>query len=433
LRLVTEIIRPIEGITVHIVPTDKFKTLTFAVQFRGRLKRETVTKRALLAYVLKSATAKSPSTQLLQQRLDDLYGASLTSQIHKRGEDHILSFLLHTAGDRFLSETSTLAADSLELLAEAILAPHAKDGAFDEETVNKEKRALRQRLESIIDDKMQYANIRLIDEMCRGEAYALHTYGYKEDLEAISPVDLYDYYQQMIKEDEIDLYVIGDVDPDRIIGIIVKAFAFRGRQPVAHPFRFVPVEVGAPKTIRESHDVEQGKLNLGYRTNVVIGDPLYYAAQVFNGLFGGFPHSKLFMNVREKASLAYYAASRYDSYKGLILVMSGIEFSNFDKTVAIIRQQLESVQSGDFDDVAVDQTKALLKNAVLEALDSPFSLIEQLYRSVLVKSADDLDRWLTEIDRVSRDDIVRVAQQTVLDTIYFLHGKEGDPHGNPTV
>jgi len=424
LEYVNEKIHQLGGITVHTVKTDKFKTLTLVLQLRAPLHPDTVTKRALLSYVLKSATAKSPSTQLLQQRLDDLYGANLATQVQKRGNDHILSVFVHTANERFLSGTSSLSQECIELLSETIFQPYAKNGAFDEATVNKEKRALKQRIEATFDDKMRYSNERLIDEMCQDELYALHAYGYVEDLDSITPKELYDYYQTILREDEIDLYVVGDIDHKQMAELIEKAFQFNERSRVELPFIFEPVKVKEPKIVKESQDVEQGKLNLGYRTNIVANDPLYYAAQVFNGLFGGFPHSKLFMNVREKASLAYYAASRYDSYKGIVIVMSGIEFENYDQAVEIIRAQLKSMQAGEFSEGELEQTKALLKNAILESLDNPFSLIDQLYRKVLVKDSDDMAKWFNGIDQVTPEEVKRVAGATELDTIYFLQGQE---------
>jgi predicted Zn-dependent peptidase len=423
LEYVNEKVHQMHGITVHTVKTDKFKTLTLVLQMRAPLNPDTVTKRALLAYVLKSATAKSPSTQALQQRLDDLYGATLSSQIQKRGNDHILSLFVHTANERFLTETSSLSKECIELLSETLFQPNAKDGAFEEKTVNKEKRALKQRIESIIDDKMRYANERLVDEMCKEELYGLHTYGYAKEIEQISPKELYDYFQRVLSEDEIDLYVVGDIDHDQMAELIGQTFEFNQRKKVTHSFIFDPVKARETNIVKESLDVEQGKLNLGYRTNIVAGDPLYYAAQVFNGLFGGFPHSKLFMNVREKASLAYYAASRYDSFKGILIVMSGIEIENYDKAVDIISEQLTHLQNGDFTDSELEQTKALLKNAILESLDNPFSIIDQLYKKVLIKDSDNLKEWFSAIDQVTPEEVKRVANMTELDTIYFLQNE----------
>ncbi|MBM7644406.1 putative Zn-dependent peptidase [Scopulibacillus daqui] len=428
---INEQIHEFNGLKVHLIPTDKFKTVTMFLQFCSPLNEKDVTKRALLSYVLKSSTKHSPSAQDLQKRLDDLYGASFASMLSKKGDYHILTLYMTAANERFISGASAkLFDESVKLLSEAVFEPAASDRQFDEKIVEREKRSLRARLESIYDDKMRYASQRLIDEMCQHELYRLHTYGYSEELDQVTADGLFEYYKKMMAEDQVDLYIIGDIQEKQshILNTIQSALPFDKRQNKTRDIRinFNPVIPNEIKVVKENQDVEQGKLNLGYRTNIIYGDPLYYASQVFNGLFGGFPHSKLFMNVREKESLAYYASSSYESYKGLMIVMSGIEFSNYDKAVDIIKEQLEAVKNGDFTEHDIDQTKALLRNAVLEALDNPASLTDFLYRQVLTGQPVTAENWLHAIDQVRKEDIIKVAEKTTLDTIYFLQGEEAE-------
>lgn len=422
---VNEQVHTIGGLRCHLVPTDKFKTLTLFLQFRTPLDKETISQRALLAYVLKSATGVSTSTQELQHRLDDLYGATLSTALSKKGNDHLLSLFVTMANEKFITGATPLFDEAIKLLSETVFNPFVKNKAFDEKTVKKEKHALKQRIQNIYDDKMRYASQRLVDEMCADEQYHLHTYGYQDELTDITPEGLYDYYQEMLTGDDVDLYIIGDFNPDTALEKVNSAFSFNKRPNGGNQqHRFEPIIPSGVKVIKENQDIEQGKLNLGFRTNIIFGDDLYHASQVFNGLFGGFPHSKLFMNVREKASLAYFAASRYESYKGLMIVMSGIEFSNYDQAVKIIKEQLTAVQNGDFTDNEIEQTQALLKNAILESIDSPFSMIDLLYQLTLSGQKLSINSWLEHIDEVNREEIISVAKQTTLDTIYFLQGEE---------
>jgi len=426
MTLVNEEIVELMGYRLHTVKTNKFKTITMALQFYAPLEKNTVTKRALLARLLKSSTKKSPTTQLLQQRLDDLFGTSLSSQVQKKGHYHIFSIQINAINGQFLKESSAVLEKSLHLLAEVVLEPNVMgQGLFDEAIFQQEKRALKQRLLAVYDDKMRYASERLIDEMCAEEPFALHTNGTVEALDALTSADMYDYYLDMLKTNCVDLYVVGDVDRDVLQGELADLLYFEQNtcRSIGKP-QDVSKKILEPNYVQESQEVEQGKLNLGYRTHVVVGDPLYPAAQVFNGLFGGFPHSKLFMNVREKASLAYYAVSQNEVFNGLMLVMSGIEFVNYAQALDIIHKQFQAMQAGAFTDQEVNQTKALLINSTLEAMDSPFSLIDLLYQQVLSGDALVLDQWFDELDRVRGEDIIKVAQQTQLDTVYFLHGKE---------
>jgi predicted Zn-dependent peptidase len=163
---------------------------------------------------------------------------------------------------------------------------------------------------------------------------------------------------------------------------------------------------------------------MGYRTNIIYGDPDYFALQVFNGIFGGFSHSKLFINVREKASLAYYAASRLESHKGLMMVMSGIDLKNYDQAVGIINEQMEAMKKGDFTDQELTQTKAVIQNQILETIDTSRGLTEILYHNVVAHTEIPLEKWIDDMQKTTKEEIVAVANKIDLDTIYFLTGTE---------
>ena len=146
--------------------------------------------------------------------------------------------------------------------------------------------------------------------------------------------------------------------------------------------------------------------------------------QLFNGLFGGFSHSKLFINVREKASLAYYASSRLESQKGLLIVMSGIENANYKQAVDIIKEQFAVMKKGDFTEEELQQTKAVVKNQLLETIDVARGMIEILYHNVIANDTITLDEWLEKTETITKEEVVAVAKKIQLDTIYFLTGTE---------
>jgi predicted Zn-dependent peptidase len=312
---------------------------------------------------------------------------------------------------------------AFQFLSEILTKPNVQGNAFDQETVEKEKRTLKQRIQSVYDDKMRYSNFRLVQEMCKGEPYSLHVHGEKEDVDQITPESLYQYYQNALSQDELDLYVIGDVNEANAESFAEELLSFEERTPQSSPSG---TDNGKERVneVREEQDVKQGKLNIGYRTNVVYGDPDYYALQVFNGIFGGFSHSKLFLNVREKASLAYYVASRLESHKGLMMVMSGIDNSNYDQAVNIIKEQLEAMKNGDFTDQEIEQTKAVIKNQLLETVDTARGIVEVLYHNVVSGKDITLQTWMDEMDKVKSEEIAEVAKKVHLDTVYFLTGKE---------
>ncbi|WP_462409296.1 EF-P 5-aminopentanol modification-associated protein YfmF [Neobacillus sp. Marseille-QA0830] len=411
------------GYKLHVIETDKYKTNTIVWRMKAPLDKENVTKRALLPHVLQSSSANYPTTTALRSFLDDLYGATLYVDLAKKGEYHVISFLIEIANEKFLTDSSPLLRKGFELLAEILTNPYKTGNGFDPETIEKEKRTLKQRIQSVYDDKMRYSNARLIEEMCKGEPYALQVNGEAEDVDAISPENLFEYYQQAFSEDEMDLYVVGDVKEEEVKTFASSLFTFENRSPKQAK---VP-EINQKEKVhevKEAQDVKQGKLNIGYRTNIKYGDSDYFALQVFNGIFGGFSHSKLFINVREKASLAYYAASRLESHKGLMMVMSGIDNKNYDQAVKIINEQMEAMKKGDFTDEELSQTKAVIRNQILETIDTARGLLELLYHNVIAQTDINLDAWLNGMEKAAKEEIVSVAEKISLDTIYFLSGTE---------
>lgn len=419
----TEKIIPMQGYKLHVIETDKYKTNTFVWKMKAPLMKEDVTKRALLPQVLQSSTSKYPTTTALRSYLDELYGATLFIDLAKKGEYHIISFTLEIANENFLSDTTPLLKRGFELLSEVLTKPNVSGNAFDQDTVNKEKRTLKQRIQSVYDDKMRYSNVRLLQEMCKGEPYALQVNGEAEDVEAITAETLFDYYKKAFSEDEMDLYVIGDVKEDEVKSIARDLLKFEERTPKKIETSVQQVK-DKVQEIKEEQDVKQGKLNIGYRTNIIYGDSDYFALQLFNGIFGGFSHSKLFINVREKASLAYYVSSRLESHKGLMMVMSGIDLKNYDQAVGIIRDQLEAMKKGDFTDQELVQTKAVIRNQILETIDTSRGLTEILYHNVVAGKEIKLDQWITDMEKTTKEEIITVANKIKLDTIYFLTGTE---------
>lgn len=413
-----------KGYTLHIVKTDKFKTNTIVWKMKAPLKEETVTLRALLPNVLQSSTKQYPTTTALRTYLDELYGAGFFVDLAKKGEHHIMSFSVDIANEKFLKDSTPLLQKGINFLSEVLLNPNVENDAFHSETVEKEKRTLKQRIQSIYDDKMRYSSVRLVEEMCKGEAYSLDANGISEKVDEITAKTMFDYYQKAINEDELHLYIIGDVDVKEVEAFCEK-LQFEDRAQIQHTDKDLVLNKKV-KEIKEKQDVKQGKLNIGYRTNVRFGDKDYFALQVFNGIFGGFSHSKLFINVREKASLAYYAASRLESHKGLLMVMSGIEAKNYDQAITIIREQMDAMKKGDFSDQEIEQTKAVINNQLLETTDTSRGLVEILYHNIIAQQNLTVDDWLQGVNDVSKEDIIKVAEKIELDTIYFLTGMEGN-------
>lgn len=412
-----------QGVKLHLVKTDKYKTNTIVFKMKAPIEKEYATTRALLPYVLQSGTNTYPSFTELRTYLENLYGATLSVDLQKKGEYHIISITMEVANEKFLKQSEPLLDKALTLLADVLFNPRSANDSFDEQIVAKEKRTLKQRIQAVNDDKMRYANLRLIQEMCKDEPYAIPVNGILEDVDKITAQSLYSYYQDSLSSDELDLYIVGDFSDEEVIQSCQAKFQLKSRTSKKVEQTNIRKRV-KENVIIEKQDVAQGKLNMGLRTNTRYGEDDYFALQVFNGLFGGFPHSKLFINVREKASLAYYAASRLESHKGLMLVMTGIETKNYEKAVTIIKEQLQAMKNGDFTEADIEQTKAVIQNQMLETLDTSRGLVEVLYHNVISGTNVSEEVWKEKIANVTKENIIQVGEKIQLDTIYFLSGLE---------
>src|SRR5690625_3450515 len=239
------------NISFHIIPTKKFKTINIVVKFKALLNRNTITKRALLPYILQQGTNKLPSEHQLVKKLDELYGAILSIDVAKKGNYHILSVRLEFANQKFINNESTIMDEAIQLLKDIIYDPRLDGKAFPEEIIEREKITLRNKLNAIYDDKITYANMRLIDEMCEDELFKIHTSGYEEDLAQLGADDMYSYYRSILEEDQMDVYVLGDFDETSLLKKLSQTFK-RDPIPSMEENRFEEVKANESKEIIET-------------------------------------------------------------------------------------------------------------------------------------------------------------------------------------
>lgn len=419
----------IGNIRVHVCTSEKFKTTTLAAFIQQELKPDLVTRTALLPQILQRGTVSYPTTIDFKRYLDHLYGAILFGDVFKRGERHILQFGMEVANERYLKETNSLLGEAIRFFTEVLFNPITENNGFKSSYLESEKNILKQRIESLPDDKIRYAAHRMTEEMCKGEPYALFNYGQLKDLPDINVENLHTYYQEVMKTCPIDFYCVGNVRTEEVVQLLQQHLTLdRSSERKKIPVASTSHSVQQIKIVEDHLDVNQGKLNMGCRTQISIKDDDYPALLMYNGVLGGFPHSKLFMNVREKESLAYYCSSRLESHKGLLSIQSGIEIANFERATEIIKQQLDVMKQGQINDKEIEQTKATLSNQFREQQDRSYELINYHYHLVLSGKDRPVDQLLEEISNVSKQDIQRVAEKVELDTIYFLRDQGGASH-----
>ena len=412
------------GIRIHVLPTRRFKTFAISLYAGSPLAEDTVTKTALIPFVLRRGTVSYPETRAFRERLEQLYGAGFGFDVYKRGDHQIVHFRMDTINDSFVKSKESLLKSSFAFLGEALTSPVLENGVFRGSYVQTERDTVRKKLEAIVNDKIRYAAERCIEVMCRNEPYRLHPLGQRKDLDGITPENLYQSYKKWLDEAVFDLYVVGDTNLEEVKNLVLEHFSMNRGAVSEYAASVVRSEVSEPQTVIEKLEINQGKLNLGLRSAITYRDDDYAAALMYNGILGGYPHSKLFINVREKASLAYYASSRYDGHKGIATIQSGIEIQNYEKAVDIIRKQLDDMAAGVISETEMTQTKAMIRNVVKEMQDSAFELIAYDFNRVISGKERPADELLEQIEQVSADDVKRAAAAFSLDTIYFLKGQK---------
>lgn len=410
-------------IRIHVLPTNRFKTFAISLFAGIPLHEDTVTTTALTPFVLRRGTESHPETIEFKEQLEHLYGAGFGFDVYKRGNYQIVQFRMDTINDSFVKSEESMLEKTFSFLGEVVTKPIAENGVFRHSYVATEKETVRQKLESIINDKIRYAAERCIEEMFKNDPYRLHPLGQRKDLQGISSESLYAAYQQWLQEASLDLYVVGDTTLAEVQELVESKFNLNRSATPDYAQVVNDVTAREVQTVEEVLDVNQGKLNLGLRTAITYGDDRYAAALLYNGILGSYPHSKLFINVREKESLAYYASSRFDGHKGIMTIQSGIEMENYTKALDIIKAQLESMRAGEISELEMSQTKAMIRNSLMEIGDSAFEMIAYDFNRVLSNKDRPAEELLNQVERITPEDVVAVAGEFHLDTIYFLTGK----------
>lgn len=413
------------NISLRVIDMTKLKTTAVAVFIHRPLRAEEASYNALLPAVLKSANSLCPNRGAVAEYLENLYGASMGAAAIKRGEDHIIYFDAETISDSCAPEGEPLLAELLRLLMSSLFEPLVKDGAFDETIVAQERKNAIEKLDAFVNDKRSYAMERCAQETARGTDFALMRLGTREGLEAITAKSLYEYYLRIITSSVIDIYVCGEADAKALERVIGEYIGGRSFTDARLPKTEILVRAGGEvHKATEEMEVTQGKLSLGFLTNVRPTDPDYDALTVFNSVYGAGAHSKLFGNVREKLSLCYYASSLLERAKGIITVNSGIEFKNFQKAYDEILVQLEEIRNGNITDAELDAAKKALVNTYDSYYDDQRAMAMFALAEKINGTDKTIDDRIRAVKKVTADEVAAVAGKLRLDTVYFLKGKE---------
>ncbi len=413
-----------ENITLHYIPMTKLKTTSIGIYIGRKLDREETSKNAVLPYVLMKGCRRAQSASEMAKTLQNLYGASLYTGVTKRGDNQFINFEGEVISDRFAPNREELTKDLFDLMLSVIFEPVTEDGGFLEDIVEREKNNCINKIKSFINDKTSFANMRMKEEMFSGTEFAVSEYGYIEDIEKIGAKSLYEHYKNIISSAVINIFLCGDVNIEKIKAeidakisglFIEKAELFDGD---------IIKKDSEMVSIMENTELTQGKLSIGFRTNVGPKDDDFFALMVANNIYGGGLGSKLFNNVREKLSLAYYVATRIDRFKGFMLLYAGIAFEKLEEAKKEIFFQLDEMKKGNITEDEIANSKSEMINSLNSFYDDQKQLQSYYMSNIIAGVSVSIDEYKENINKVTKDEIVAVINKLEADTLFFL--KRGD-------
>ena len=363
-----------------------------------------------------------PTSTQISQELEEMYGASFDCGLDKTGDNHILKFYLESINDKFLPQNDeNMLKTSIEKLLELVFNPFVEDNKFKEEYIKQEKENIKRIIQGKPDNKARYAFDRCIEEMYKGKPYGLYKYGYIEDLENIDAQTLYEYYKKLKAECKIDIFISGNINEDTIKLVEenenIKELQERNAQYIISDIE--RKEKREETELKEEMEVTQGKIVIGLDLNIE-NEKQKYDTLVYNAILGGTATSKMFQEVREKASLAYTASSNYIRYKSNIFIQCGIEIKNYEKAIQIIRKQLEDMKNGIFTDEDIENAKKGIISTIKSIDDEQDTEITYFFGQELTNNKISLEEYIEKIEKVTKEDVIKIANSININTIYFL-------------
>jgi len=408
-----------DGVRLWVLPDPRFK----AVAMRAYLHRpldDRATETALLPAVLRRGCRRQVTLAKIAAYLENLYGSSYGADVQKTGEIHLLAFTMDVVSDRFVPRGGKVLPEAVRFLARVMTEPVRQGKGLRRDYVEGEKENLKRLIEALVNDRGAYAHERCLREMCRGEAFERYEYGRVEDLARITPESLAAFHRETLETAPVEFFVAGDVGVADLERAFRAAFPFKRRRVEVPPPPVLKPAAATPREIVETMEVEQGHLVIGARTGLTWADDQIFALSFANGILGGFAHSKLFRNVREREGLAYAAGSSIDPAKGLLFISAGIDAAKYDRARRVILEQLDALKQGEISDEEMDKTRASLLNRVRSREDSLPGRIGWFHELNLFGRRMTTDEVAARYESITRGEIVKAAARVGLDTIYFL-------------
>ena len=404
---------------LHIINTDKFKTISVKVIFRSPIKRDEITIRNILSDLFMQSSKKYASKRELTIKAQDLYAADFSTSNSRLGNYITTTFHLNVLNDKYTEEGNFC--EAIKFLGEIIFNPDVVDDKFNKEKIDIVKTNCRSALNSLKEDSSNYSLIRMLEEFDSNSPVSFRLSGYLDDIDKVNENNLFSYYQKMINYDFVDIFVLGDVNEDEIVKMFREYFKIRTIKKEKISYLLDEVNTKKKRQFNEKSDNSQSKLSICCRTNGLSDYERNYVLTLYNIILGGGSDSKLFREVREENSLCYTIYSVPNKLDKILIIQAGIDKVNYDKTVKLVEKALDDMRNGKFNDSDISIAREYYLTALEEVYESSDRIIDN-YLMMEIIGTDEIDVKREMIMKVTKDEIIRVAKKVKLDTVFLLEG-----------
>lgn len=404
---------------IHMVKTDKFKTMHVHVKLKRKIVEDEITIRRFLSYMLLNSSKKYKTERELNMEVENLYNIGIRSDVNISGKYTILSFSMSLLNEKYTEEG--MIQKTFDFLSELLFNPNIDQDGFEKSSFELIKKAIKEEIEGFKDNPTRYSRFRLYQETAKDSPISYQYIGSLDQLEEITPQKLYEYYLEVIKKDMLDIFIIGEFDELKVKQIIDQMIPFSNRDNETDRHYLKCLEAKEEKQIVESGKYNQSKLNISLRLDPITDFEGEYVLQIFNYIFGGGSESKLFREVREKNSLCYSISASSLLLSRIIVIQAGIDGDTYEKTVSLIKKCLQEMKDGKFSKKDIDQAKMIYRSGCEEMLDSPVSILNNFISKEYLNT-DLIEDKMKNIKKVNKDMLIKLGEKIHIDTIYLLKG-----------
>lgn len=404
----------------HFMKTNRFKTVLMNVNFKQEITEKRITERELLAGILSNSSMECPTLRDMILKKEDLYQLGYGCSSVTSG-----NYIIFKASCKFIHEKYTeegMNEKSIRFFLDCIFKPNIEGNHFKKNIFNLEKNNYLEFLEGKDDNPSRYANFKFNELFGKGTPLAFDHSGNIEILRQSDEESIYQSYLDMIENSVVDIFFIGNMEEEEIFKIIETYFENR-KSNVLEKSHYVELLNNEFQEVKEVTNFKQSKLRMGLQIKNITEYERKYVLPIYNFILGGDSDSLLFKNVREKNSLCYDVSSSIITIYSSLRILAGISSINYDKTVSIIKEMLEYMKEGNFEEEELDKVKLNYQTSYKEIMDSPGSICNILESHEYLGYEFPEER-IKEIEKVTKDMVVELAKKVELKVIYFLEGKD---------